>query len=433
MSQGSMSTQGLPPVHEAWLPREHSLYRPRHGALQRTALVCAAIFFCFPLVAKLLGVGPGIDENRQLKEFPSIGDGWGFLTAMPAWASDNLPLRGAAIRAEDAISRSVFGEPPSFAGPVVQVGPVSPSEEAPGGSDAPEQPTDGTPKVIEGRDGWLYYGIDISGKCTPSAPLADTLAGMLRLKQGVERSGRKFVLVIAPDKTTMVPDRLPDRFVGKDCAAAASETFWRESRTKLGAIDLRDALREESARLNAPVYFPQDTHWTFHGGLVMTRELAERMKPGVSDEWRVSDGPDWSGDADLPKVIGKSATNRAKELQLAPDGKVDRTNRVERDFTTTLEFDSFPVSGMVNTPTAMIGDSFCQFATPLLAAAFSNISITHARTLEQDPKRVAAKLAEGNTVVIEVVERDLARGSSPVASPPVIDAIIDALAARPIK
>lgn len=428
-----MSTPALPPVHEAWLPREHSLYRPRHGVQQRLALVCAAIFFCVPLIAKLLGAGPGIDENRQLQAFPSLGQGWGFLTNMSAWANDNLPFRGAAIHAEDAISRSVFGEPPNFEGPKVEVGPVSPVEEQPGKAETPDQPSDGTHKVIEGRDGWLYYGVDISGKCTPSVPLTETLANLRLLRDGVEKSGRQFVLVIAPDKTTMVPDRLPDRYPGKSCAATASEEFWRTVPGPLKAIDLREPLRRESARINQPVYFPQDTHWTFHGGMVMTRALAERMKPGISEQWRVTPGPQWQGEADLPKIIGKTGTNRTNELRMAPDGEHDRTNRVDRDFHTTLEFDSFPVSGMVNTPTAMVADSFSQFATSFLAAAFSNISITHARTLERDPSGVARTLAQANTIVIEVVERDLARGTSPVTKRQAIDAILEALAARPIK
>src|SRR5262245_55331254 len=101
--------RSLPPVHEAWLPREHSLHRPRHSQYQRVSLVSALVFFCAPVLLAIIGIRPEAIENRPLTPFPSPADGWGFFTNFDAWAIDHLPLREQAIDLEDAISRGIFG------------------------------------------------------------------------------------------------------------------------------------------------------------------------------------------------------------------------------------------------------------------------------------------------------------------------------------
>jgi len=117
-------------VHEAWLPAEHPLHRPRHGGRQRTALLSALVFFLVPVLAVSLGVRPAEFENRALAGFPTPTDGWGFFTGLPAWASDHLPFRDVAVRVVDGLSRGAFGESatlgPGTDGNAGPVGPVAP-------------------------------------------------------------------------------------------------------------------------------------------------------------------------------------------------------------------------------------------------------------------------------------------------------------------
>jgi len=423
----------LPPVHESWLPREHSLYRPRHGG-QGLALVCAAVFFCVPILGYTVGVRPAAVENHQPRSFPSPLDGWGFLTGLSPWATDNLPFRDLAIQAEDDISRSVFGEPPSY-GDAPRTGPIPSTGDSSGDSPSGGEnvPSAGFPTVVEGKDGWLFYGYDLRGKCRPNRPLDQTIANVQRLRTAVERSGRRFVLVVAPDKSTMVPEKLPDSYAGKACAAGPRQEFWQRANAELRVVDLRQALEREVTRRNGPLYFPQDTHWNFAGGLTMTREVAERLRPGVTSTWSSTLGPQWESEADLPKMIGRTGVNRAIRYSLAPDGGTDRTNFGATDFGRTLYFDTPPASGTVDTSVTMFADSFAQFATPYLAATFTRISVTHLTTLADNPRGVANSLRFGETVVIEVVERNLAAGNGPVSDPAVIDVLVEAIAANPLR
>ncbi|HEX2132484.1 MAG TPA: hypothetical protein VHH15_13090, partial [Actinophytocola sp.] len=289
----------LPPVHEAWLPSAHPLHRPRHGGRQLLALVCAAVFFTTPALAMLLGVRPAEIENRRLTEFPSLSQGWGFLTGLTPWAGDNVPFRANALAAADWVSRELFGEPPAFHRTGPDIGVLPPAE--PGERQDPEALT--VPKVIEGEDGWLYLGDDVVSRCDQTRSLDETITQLRRLRDGVERSGRRLVLIVAPDKTTVVPEYLPDHYVGQACAEEVTEELWRRL-TELDAVDLRSELRAWGERLGRPVYPRLDAHWSDEGGIVLTNRLAQAVEPGVSEGWKVDPVDSWETSADLPPLIG---------------------------------------------------------------------------------------------------------------------------------
>ncbi|MFL6142717.1 MAG: alginate O-acetyltransferase AlgX-related protein [Labedaea sp.] len=428
----------LPTVHESWLPREHTLYRPRHGG-QRVALTCAVVFFTIPLLTLVLFGPSQANENRRPNPFPGIAAGWGFFTGLSPWADDHISFKAQSVQVSDFLSRNVFGEPPRYdrndrlpaPGPVAPPVPSSPRPSEPRPQTAP--PAAGFSSVVEGRDGWLYLGFDIQGKCQPSQSMDEVVANLIRLRQAVERSGRKFALVIAPNKTTMVPENMPSSYGGKECAASATRHFWDRMTNEVGIVDLRPALNDESVRARRPLYFRQDTHWMFDGGLIMTRALADRLQPGQSSTWRVLPGPVLTFPADLPTLIGASGQDTAMRYRFAPDGNGDRTNWINTDFRTPLTLQSSPVTGMVTVKTAMLADSYTQFASGYLAGSFANISITHVEDLGKDPGGVANRLADADAVVVEVVERHVVAGVSPITNPAYLNPIISALAARPVR
>jgi len=414
------------PHHESRLPKDHPLYRPRHGR-QRTALVCAVMFFFTPIVGLCLFGEPPAIENRALHPFPSLSQGWGFFTALGPWAVDNLPFRLGAIQASDKISRGLFGEPPSLG--------AGGSEVAPGATVGDAQPHDTVyPKVIEGRDGWMYYGEDMHAKCQPRESLDDVLAEVIRFKAAVEKSGRRFVLVVPPDKSTAVPDRLPDQYAGKDCAAALRDRFWPRITSQAGAVDLRSTLNQEAARTGSPLYFPQDSHWTFAGGLLMVRAVVDTIESGVDQTWKVAKSGPYSGEADLPPLLGRTGVDSTDRYSLAPDGTVDRTQQGLYDARKVTSFHTDgPVTGMIGGRTTWFGDSFTTYATPFIAAAFTDASIIQEGALEADPARAAQYAVDSDTIVVEMVERGIAPGVSVLLQPAVLDAVATAVAAHPRK
>jgi hypothetical protein len=414
-------------VHESLLPREHELHRPRHSKRQTTALVCAVVFLALPLLALGAGMRPTEFENRRLAPFPSITDGWGFFTGLPAWASDHLPFRGEAVHAADAVSRGVFGEPLPPNDHRQATGPI-PDQRA----SEPELPA--MPQVIEGRDGWLYLGDDVVSRCRPKQDLDATIAALRELRRGVEASGRQFVLLIAPDKTTVVPEHLPGEFYGRDCALSRTDQFWRRIGHDAGAVDLRAELLQWGERNGAPVYPRLDGHWSDEGALVMTRNLAEAVRPGVTRTWGVERTGPWTAPADLPPLMGRTGQIKGDFYALKPDGATNTVREVPFDFASPLPLAAPAVPGTVDRGVGMLGDSFSIRAVRYLNAAFQDLTLLHYGKVTQDGGRQAGEmLAEHEVVAVEIVERTLQSGNSVLLEPAVVEGITRALAARPLR
>jgi alginate O-acetyltransferase complex protein AlgJ len=419
----------LPAVHEAWLPREHALHRPRHGGRQLVALICAAVFFATPLVALGLGVRPAVIENRPLTAFPSLGDGWGFFSSLSPWATDHLVFRQQAIDVADAISRGLFGEPPPFS-----AGKQGPGLPGP----IPGDPNRGkpdilVPTVIEGKDGWLYLGEDVRSRCKQVSALAVTFGQLRRLREGIEASGRKFMVVVAPDKTTMVPQYLPDTYPGKDCQRGVTEELWRRAGEERSVLDLRGELRAWGDLLGKPVYPRQDAHWADEGGIVMARGMAETLHPGITRDWKIDPAEDWRAPADLPPLIGHYGDAEGRYYTIRPDGVRAQTRAVPQDFNRPLQLNTASGPGTVPEKVGLIADSFTIRALRYLGASFRDITVLHYGQVPQDRGRAAAEmLIDKKVVVFEIVERMLSLGDNILLDPAVIDEILRVLAEHPV-
>lgn len=424
-------------LHESWLPKEHPLYRPRHPT-QRLARICAVIFFVAPIAALAVFGQPPAIENHAVHQFPGLSQGWGFFTGLLPWAVDNLPFRQTAITVADGISRGLFGEPFPLGQGDDATGPLpaqQPPTTAPAIPGAPnDQTSNGYPEVVQGTDGWLYFGFDMQGKCEPDQPLTTVVGNLDRLRDAIQQSGRRFVLFVAPDKSVAEPQHLPADYAGKACSQAADKQFWQYMDDNVGAIDPRAEIKAAEIESGKPVYFRQDTHWNFTGGLIMTRELAEKIQPGVTTGWRVSQGPTLSGPADLPKMVAQNGTNSGGTYRLAPDGITDLDRSVPSDVLNPVELhDPAPVNGQVTAQTTMIDDSFSQYGSSLLAAAFANLTMVSQQTVASDPQAEANRLVNSQVVVIEIVERDLIGGVSPITTEQFVDDVSATLAAHPLR
>lgn len=412
-------------MHEAWLPREHPLHRPRHGGRQLAALVCAVLFFAMPLVSWVFGARAEPLENRPLAAFPGVTDGWGFFTGLTPWARDNLPFRKDAMQSVDALSHGVFGEPAQRQG-------GAPSSPVGGADDGPPLNESMFPNVIEGKNGWLYLGHDISYRCVPARSLDQVIAGMRRWRSVVEASGREFRVVIAPDKSTVYPENLPDTYAGKECSTQQRDKFWRRVPRETGALDMRGQLRQLAERNGRPTYHDIDTHWTHEGGIAMVYQLAERLVPGSTAGWKVQPTRQYPHSADIPDLLGQDRSVPIQAYSLAPDGGTDNTQFRPSDFESPLHIDSHAKAGMIDERVRMVGDSFSQFASPYLAATFSDITITHPKTVAAQPEAMGDLLAEGDVVVFELSERFVAGGRYEMLEPAVADRIGAILAAHPV-
>jgi hypothetical protein len=396
--------------------------------------VSALAFFLVPAIAFVFGVRPQQIENHPLAGFPSLAQGWGFFTGLSQWATDNLPLRDTAVRAESQLSQSVLGEEPAYSSggqPPATDGGLGPL----GSSPAPPAPSasGGFPEVIAGNNGWLYYGVDIQAKCQATQPVPAIMSELAQLRSAIEASGRKFVLVIAPDKSTVLPQNLPADYVGKQCAQQFGDQFWTDVTSKqVGALDLRAQLSTTYRLDDLPTYFALDTHWTDAGALIMLRSVAERIQPGVSATWRTGPRPPFTTPADLPPLVGQSGMNTGHPYALRPDGSNDRTRPYGVILNQAVNLRGTPTTGMISTPVSVLGDSFLGAATRYLPAIFSDVTYVGYDWAANQPAALDQALVAGHVVVLEAAERNLTSGTAPFLQPSVISAIGSLLAAHPV-
>ena len=429
--------QKLPTVHEAWLPREHALHRPRHGGRQLTALISALLFFVTPTMLWVFGVRPAEIENHRLAGFPSLASGWAFFTGLPTWATDQLSFRSGAIQAADGISRGLFGESaPLDQGPPPAAGPI-PGQSPPKDGTVPGQPSQpgaaGYQRVVQGSDGWLYFGFDADAKCHPTRPLTDTINKVNELRKAVEASGRKFVFVVAPDKSTMVPQFLPSSYPGKECSQAAEGPTWNGLVGQARSVDLRPELTASERRIGRPVYSSNDTHWRDEGSLVMTRGIADAIEPGVTRTWVSAPLKQYDLTADLPPLLGKQGVKTNTAYSLKPDGFVDRAGVATNDIDTPDIRRASPLVGTVDKRVLLLGDSFTKAASGYLPAAFTNLTMLAHSSNKIGLDATMNALVNSEVVVLEAVERNVSAGVVDFASDQFIQAAQAKLAANPLR
>jgi hypothetical protein len=420
-----------PPPHR----RRRRVRLPRRPV----AFLLALVFFFGPLGAFLLGARPQAIENRPLAQFPSPSDGWSFFPEFTTWATDHLPLRGEAVRGNAAFSERVFGEPPSYRTEAGTGG--GPTAGVPSGdgtaTDTTQQQGAQYPQVLAGKNGWLYYGQDAANLCQPTRTVPEVLTRLNRLAAAVQASGRRFVLTVAPDKSTIHPQDLPDTYLGKGCSEQRRSEFWQAlARTPpSGYLDLRGPLESEIRRSGDPVYRPTDTHWGPRGAAVYVQALAGRLDPALAASTSVVETGRSTEPGDLGVMIGQPSDDPVQGVELSRPGVTpvgrDSLRLPEMPFGPETFTDTTSGAPLFGPKTLLLGDSFSSASADMLGGLFSSVTLLHNEVAGQYPQAVADLMVDNDVVVYEIVERTIASGRGALIEDASLDAIEKTLAAHP--
>ncbi|HEV7339306.1 MAG TPA: hypothetical protein VGO06_25290 [Bosea sp. (in: a-proteobacteria)] len=168
-------------------------------------------------------------------------------------------------------------------------------------------------KVVVGKSGWLFYNADgmghfRGGRRATKAETQAWTAGYLQRDRFSRERGAAFFTLIAPEKPTIHPDKLPAwlRYSGP----TATDDFVRAA-AELGIntlVDPRGALQARSSPLN---YGRYDTHWNGNGAYVAYSQLMTRLAkhdPGLAalpqSAFQPSDLPAWAVPRDMALMLG---------------------------------------------------------------------------------------------------------------------------------
>ncbi|MEU4829059.1 hypothetical protein [Streptosporangium sp. NPDC023615] len=376
--------------------------------MRRWPVTLAAVLFFFgPALAFVAGERAEEIENRRLPSFPALSRGWDAVPEAQAWATAHLPLRQHAIRGNAVLSRLLFGHAPSY------------------GRSAADYP-----RVIEGRDGWLYFGDDVIEACRPRRSVADTLDRLRRLAGIVRKSGRRFLFTVAPDKTTVTPGRLPERFPGRDCLRERKREFWDALRAARlpGYVDLRGPLERAQRESGTPAYWRTDSHWNDRSAGLYGAELARALDPALVGHTRLVGAGRAVRDGDLGALLGVPHEESVERWNLVRDG-VRPLRRDDRElplsFGVTHVSDRAPLS---RSRTLLVGDSFTRNSLPWVLPYFADLTYLRSDApATAGPDHVARKVARSETVVLEVVERHLVGGRAEMLDDAVLAALERAL------
>jgi alginate O-acetyltransferase complex protein AlgJ len=437
------------------LPPDQKLTPRRRLRIPALSLAVALLFFFGPAVAFMFGDRAHPIENRPLAGMPSLNAGWQIIPRFNAWAIDHLPLRSQAVRADTDLSEAVFHQPPPSSSQTTSgIGSVAAGNNPPdsGGS---KQSLSAAPRVIQGKDDWLYLADDFSLVCEPKLSLPAVMDGLQRLRSAIEASGRKLVISVIPDKSTAVPQYLPERFPFKNCSEERRREFWQEiAASKVPFVDLRGPLADAERAAGHPMYLRLNTHWNMQGAAVWSESVLAALDqtliqglaiPGVdepipSSESKFVAGPDIEVQGDLTVMLGTPQKEPTPRIALRRKGVTVSSHGVALPGNVSPPIDAQTAGRPVTTEasttaaplypghTLILGDSFYNiFGRTLFAPFMSNLTALYVLA---DPARVTQSIIDADTVVLEVVERNLSSGGVLLMQPDALAELERSLAAH---
>lgn len=370
---------------------------------RREAIFLVSIFLgllVLPGLSGLLGFAAGTTEKRRPAPWPQQL-GAGFFARFDAALADRLGLRGEAIELDARLDLELFRDSP--------------------------RPS----RVWRGEDDWLFLTGFWNHPCShQDAGSGEIVATLARVSRLVEASGRRFRLVVAPDKFAVESQRLAGRLHDlPDCGPAkrrAVEAALRAGEVA-GAVDLWTPLR--GLRGREELYYHGDIHWRPLGAMVMVRELVESLEPGLWRREHVVRGLASGRQAGTLAYLGIAAFEEAEgvtvrrpgtrlleltEEQWHEGGWRPREPRLERHGerlrVATIERLGSPrirwrANGPIDERVTMIHDSFAWDALPMLVEHLADARLlTWAQAVTELGGR---DLAWAETVIVQSVEYEL--------------------------
>lgn len=392
----------------------------------RTVVFClvgALVFFFGPALAFLAGDRPTAIDNRPLTPLPSLSQGWGAVPQFQAWANDHLPLRSQAVAVATGISQSVFHEAPRFG--------------------AQSQGGVAYPKVIEGKDGWLFSGDDVAKSCQPSLPVDAIMSGFQKLSDAASASGRRMVIMVAPDKSSAHPEKLPDQFAGKKCMVERHAAFWAAAKTLTGVtlVDPTADLAAYESESGHPAWRTLDTHWSPEAAAVGAKALAAALDPALAATSTVTVGGPAEPTGDLTKLLGVPRTEKVRLATLDRPGVTVLDGGSVVDPATIPDIGNTPVTVTATSTSApllpgrtlAIGDSFFRTMRGSVAGLTESLTYLHNQAADEPGgvEAAAAALADSDTLVYQLVERYAVSGDISFQDPENVDALVDAMVQHP--
>jgi alginate O-acetyltransferase complex protein AlgJ len=264
--------------------------------------------------------------------------------------------------------------------------------------------------VVRGAGDWLFIRDELQPTCRWTG--AQQGAALGRAASAFAQRGIDFRFIVAPDKHTIYPDKLPSRTPFPPSCADANRPGLDAAIAGLGgiAIDATSAL--QAARTGSgttAVYYAEDTHWTPVGAAAAVGELARSLGPGVwaADDAQVRDTK--RRVLDTPELLGLRRVVRTPKVVIRPSIQQHRVEvPVPAELKNARTVFRITCTGGAVLPgrTLVVYDSFFGIDSGLVAPYFAETTWVQVNDLLDHPD-LGPLLAPFDRIIVERVAREL--------------------------
>lgn len=240
--------------------------------------------------------------------------------------------------------------------------------------------------VLKGKGDWLFLSQENaelnvvddyrSGRLFTPEQLARWVAEYQSRQAWLDARGIRYLVVVAPNKHTVYPEHLPDRYNRINAINRTDQLVQALTAAGVAVLDLRPAMDE--VKKQAQAYYRTDTHWTSFGAFAGYIAIMKRLAT-----WFPRFEPEIHGDFDIaitPGLNGGLASMLALD-DLFPENRITFIPRFQRQavestipYPRSTYFQPAVVmeTGDPDKPTAVIfRDSFAHELVPFLSEHFN--------------------------------------------------------------
>jgi hypothetical protein len=259
--------------------------------------------------------------------------------------------------------------------------------------------------VVHGKDGVLYIGEDFDALCGVGRGFTTGLHRLARLSQLIERSGRRSLFALAPDKSSVVLSDLPDPLPHGSCDQFGLE---RDRKVLDGYGDPDFVLVRRRLARTPDAFWKTDAHWSTVGGSVYAEEVARHLSRRLARAQRyVTTQRTKLGDLEifLPDAVAETAPARlpANGVSTRPADGSPAFDSTFIKFYMDLSWTSTPARKTWPGRTLLLGDSFTYTALEPLMNLFHNGRFMWLGHTDTDD--IVRAISRADTVIIEAVQR----------------------------
>lgn len=204
-------------------------------------------------------VGATEEVPAPIWNWSTIKSGEAF-RATEKWYSENVGFRNFWVRLDNQLTYHVFDEAPQQSG--------------------------GT-TVVVGKNDWLYERQYVKKSVTPpkldDQRVDSAITHMLSVQHKLERRGIPFLLIIAPSKAEVYPERVPTHFLGGRDKEQIT-TFYEHYRSTLveagiNVYDTAQLFRDMRKKGERDLFSRGGTHWSYFAALKVLNETRGILNP----------------------------------------------------------------------------------------------------------------------------------------------------------